>query len=49
LFGDIDGKDLLIDVVRGSIRSTERFGVGRVTKYPYEMDWPTYISKMKYF
>ncbi|CAO2142872.1 unnamed protein product [Urochloa humidicola] len=49
LFGDVDGQDLLIDVERGSVHLTGRFGVGRVTKYPYEMDWSTYISKMKYF
>nr|CAB3490571.1 unnamed protein product [Digitaria exilis] len=49
LFGDVEGEDILIDVERGVVRRTRRYGVGRVTKYPYEMDWPTYISKMKYF
>jgi hypothetical protein len=49
LFGDIDGHDLLVDVNGGSVRPTESFGVARLTNYPYEMDWPTYISKMKHF
>lgn len=49
LIGDVDGEDILIDVERSVVRKTGRYGVGRVTKYPYEMDWATYISKMKYF
>ncbi|CAN6226755.1 unnamed protein product [Urochloa humidicola] len=51
VFGDYESMDLLIDVESGSLRSTSvRCGTGYVNKYPYEMDWPTYISsKMKYF
>ncbi|OEL13885.1 hypothetical protein BAE44_0025098 [Dichanthelium oligosanthes] len=49
LFGDIHQKDLLIDADRGSLRPTGRIGVGHVTKYPYEMDWSAYISRMKCF
>ncbi|PUZ45843.1 hypothetical protein GQ55_8G257100 [Panicum hallii var. hallii] len=50
LFGDVDHqKELLIDVDRGSLRPTGRIDIGSVTRYPYEMDWSTYLSKMKYF
>lgn len=49
LFRDTRYNDVLVDVNTGSLRPTERFGDGRVTLYSYEMDWSTYISKMKYF
>ncbi|CAO2185714.1 unnamed protein product [Urochloa humidicola] len=48
LFGDFDHKDLFIDVNSGSLRPTVRNSIGRVSKYPYEMDWSTYLSRMKY-
>ncbi|CAL4991051.1 unnamed protein product [Urochloa decumbens] len=49
LFVDFDHKDLLIDINTGSLRPTGRVGIDRVSKYPYEIDWSTYLSKMKYF
>lgn len=49
LFGNINFKDLLVDVNTGCLRPTEIFDMDDVTKYPYEMDWSTYISNMKYF
>lgn len=49
LFGDAHNDDVLVDVNTGSLRLTGRIRDGRVTMYPYEMDWSTYISKMKYF
>ncbi|CAO2161108.1 unnamed protein product [Urochloa humidicola] len=49
LLGDFDHKDLFIDVNSGSLRPTgQRNSIGRVSKYPYEMDWSMYLSKMKY-
>lgn len=50
LFVDIDNKDvLLIDINTGSLRLIRGMCVGPVNLYPYEVDWSTYISKMKYF
>ncbi|CAN6363752.1 unnamed protein product [Urochloa humidicola] len=49
LFGDFDHKDFLSDVNSGLLRPTGRNSIGRVSKYPYEMDWSLYLSKMKYF
>ncbi|CAL5031426.1 unnamed protein product [Urochloa decumbens] len=49
LFVDFDHKDLLIDINTGSLRPTGRVCIDRVSKYPYEIDWSTYLSKMKYF
>lgn len=49
LFGDIDNKDVLIDINTGSLRLIRGMGVGPVNLYPYEVDWSAYISKMKYF
>ncbi|CAN6382078.1 unnamed protein product [Urochloa humidicola] len=48
LFGNFDLKDLLIDINTGSLRRTGRFTIDHESKYPYEMDWSMYLSKMKY-
>ncbi|OEL29678.1 hypothetical protein BAE44_0009303 [Dichanthelium oligosanthes] len=50
LLGHVQGQDLLIDMERGSCRLAGCIDTnhgGRI--YPYEMDWSTYISKMKLF
>ncbi|KAL6653706.1 hypothetical protein ACP70R_008630 [Stipagrostis hirtigluma subsp. patula] len=49
----VPGQELRIDVAdeKGSRRRrpVECIGSSRVATFPYEMDWSTYISSMKYF
>ncbi|KAL6654271.1 hypothetical protein ACP70R_007736 [Stipagrostis hirtigluma subsp. patula] len=49
----VPGQELRIDVAdeKGSRRRrpVECIGSSRVATFPYEMDWSTYISRMKYF
>jgi hypothetical protein len=50
VLGEVDGQYLIIGVDGGSPRSTQRIPTGgHICLYTYEMDWSTYISKMKYF
>ncbi|CAN6226756.1 unnamed protein product [Urochloa humidicola] len=49
MFVHLDGQDLLIGVYGGSARPIKRVAGGSVKWYPYEMDWSTYISRMKYY
>ncbi|CAN6270821.1 unnamed protein product [Urochloa humidicola] len=51
MLGDINGQDLLIPVDEDIPRPVQRIigYIHRVSCYPYEMDWSTYVSRMKYF
>ncbi|CAN6373597.1 unnamed protein product [Urochloa humidicola] len=49
MFVHLDGQDLLIGVYGGLARPIKRVAGGSVKWYPYEMDWSTNISRMKYY
>ncbi|CAN6227436.1 unnamed protein product [Urochloa humidicola] len=50
MLGDINGQDLLIPIDEEDIPRPVQTIIGcRVSCYPYEMDWSTYVSRMKYF
>ncbi|KAL6654656.1 hypothetical protein ACP70R_008121 [Stipagrostis hirtigluma subsp. patula] len=50
LVGDVPGKQILIDIESGTLRQIGCVGSWPgYHHHPYEMDWSTYISKMKHF
>ncbi|CAL5034081.1 unnamed protein product [Urochloa decumbens] len=49
MLGDIDGHHLVIPVDEDIPRPVQTIIGSRVSCYPYEMDWSTYVSRMKYF
>ncbi|CAL5057567.1 unnamed protein product [Urochloa decumbens] len=51
LLGHVGGKEIIVDTERGScclIGAVDDTNHGRCL-YPYEMDWSTYLAKMKHF
>ncbi|CAO2046088.1 unnamed protein product [Urochloa humidicola] len=51
LFADVDERDVVIAVDEDSLCSNpmQQIVHSRVSYYPYEMDYSTFVSKMKYF